>query len=129
MVLLLVVGLAAVIIVILIAVFLSVRLGRSDDHDEPMGRPSERGRGRPDADDPGWRDERAPRRLPGAVAVPRAAGRGPGRRPRTGAIATATTAARSAARPPGRVTTTTRSDGPGATTAGRWNSQPMPGGR
>ena len=67
MVLLLVVGLAAVIIVILIAVFLSVRLGRSDDHDEPMGRPSERGPGRPGADDPGWRDERAPRRPPASV--------------------------------------------------------------
>ena len=64
MVLLLVVGLAAVIIVILIAVFLSVRLGRSDDHDEPVGRSSDRGRGRPDASDPGWRDERAPRRSP-----------------------------------------------------------------
>ena len=64
MVLLLVVGLAAVIIVILIAVFLSVRLGRSDDHDEPMGRSSERGRGRPDADDPGWRDGQAPRHSP-----------------------------------------------------------------
>src|SRR5215831_19880816 len=67
MVLLLVVGLAAVIIVILIAVFLSVRLGRSDDQDEPMGRPSERGHGRPGAEDPGWRDERAPRRPPASV--------------------------------------------------------------
>jgi hypothetical protein len=67
MVLLLVVGLAAVIIVILIAVFLSVRLGRGDDHDEPMGRPSERGHGRPGADDPSWRDERAPRRPPASV--------------------------------------------------------------
>jgi hypothetical protein len=67
MVLLLVVGLAAVIIVILIAVFLSVRLGRSDDHDEPMGRSSDRGRGRPDAGDPGWRDERAPRRSPASA--------------------------------------------------------------
>src|SRR5262245_38068074 len=67
MVLLLVVGLAAVIIVILIAVFLSVRLGRSDDHDEPMGRPSERDHGRPGADDPGWRDERAPRRPPASA--------------------------------------------------------------
>jgi hypothetical protein len=64
MVLLLVVGLAAVIIVILIAVFLSVRLGRSEDHDEPMGRSSDRGRGRPDAGDPGWQDERAPSRVP-----------------------------------------------------------------
>src|SRR5262249_50380125 len=45
MVLLLVVGLAAVIIVILIAVFLSVRLGRSDDHEELAGGPSGRTRG------------------------------------------------------------------------------------
>ena len=104
MVLLLVVGLAAVIIVIFIAVFLSVRLGRSEDHDEPMGRSSDRGRDRPDADDPGWRDESAPRRSP-AGALPRARS-GPGRRPRTGAIATATAAARSAARPPGPVTKT-----------------------
>ena len=114
MVLLLVVGLAAVIIVILIAVFLSVRLGRSDDHDEPMGRSSERGRGRPDADDPGWRDEQAPRHSPAGRRRPR--GSGPGRRGRTGAIATATAAARSAVRPPGPVTTTSRSVGPGATT-------------
>jgi len=78
MVLLLVVGLAAVIIVILIAVFLSVRLGRGEDHDEPMGRSSDRGRGRPDADDPGWRDERAPRRSPAAAG---ASARG-GQRPR-----------------------------------------------
>ena len=75
MVLLLVVGLAAVIIVILIAVFLSVRLGRSDDHDEPMGRSSERGRGRPDADDPGWRDGQAPRHSPAGAG-------GRGQRPR-----------------------------------------------
>src|SRR5262249_19359799 len=92
MVLLLVVGLAAVIIVILIAVFLSVRLGRSEDHDEPMGRSSERGRGRPDADDPGWRDERAPRRSPagGGAQRPRPQGQdrryrdGDGRRPERG---------------------------------------------
>jgi hypothetical protein len=68
MVLLLVVGLAAVIIVILIAVFLSVRLGRSEDHDEPMGRSSDRGRDRPDAGDPGWRDESAPRRSPAGAS-------------------------------------------------------------
>jgi hypothetical protein len=68
MVLLLVVGLAAVIIVILIAVFLSVRLGRSEDHDEPMGRSSDRGRDRPDAGDPGWQDERAPRRSPASAS-------------------------------------------------------------
>src|SRR5205823_7873326 len=64
MVLLFVVGVAAVSIVILIAVFLSVRLGHSEDHDEPMGRSSGRDHGRPDAADPGWRDERAPRRSP-----------------------------------------------------------------
>jgi hypothetical protein len=123
MVLLLVVGLAAVIIVILIAVFLSVRLGRSDDHDEPMGRSSERGRGRPDADDdPGWRDERAPRRSPAGVGSP-APGRGQRPRPhgqdrryRDGDG-------------PGPVTTTTSSGGPGATTRGRWSSRPTPGGR
>ncbi len=49
---LLVVGLAAVIIVILIAVILSVRLGRGDDHEEPVTG----GRGRRDADDPRWRE-------------------------------------------------------------------------
>ncbi len=59
----------------------------------------------------------APRAGP-RQALPRAAGSGPGRRPRTGAIATATAAARSAARPPGRVTTTTRSGGPGAHDSG-----------
>jgi hypothetical protein len=64
MVLLFVVGVAAVIVVILIAVFLSVRLGRGEDHDEPMGRSSDREHDRPDAEDPGWRDERAPRRSP-----------------------------------------------------------------
>src|SRR4249920_4259152 len=70
MVLLLVVGLAAVIIVILIAVFLSVRLGRSDDHEEPADRPSERSRGRLNTDDPRRRDERAPRRPPAGAARP-----------------------------------------------------------
>ena len=78
MLLLFVVGIAAVIVVILIAVFLSVRLGRSEDHDEPMGRSSDRDRGRPDAGDPGWRDEPAPRRSPAD-----AGGSSPGRqRPR-----------------------------------------------
>src|SRR5215831_15415080 len=76
MLLLFVVGVAAVIIVILIAVFLSVRLGRSEDHDEPMGRSS--GRGRPDAGDPGWQDEQAPRRSPAGAG---ASARG-GQRPR-----------------------------------------------
>ena len=93
MVLLLVVGLAAVIIVILIAVFLSVRLGRSEDHDEPMGRSSDRGRDRPDAGDPGWRDESAPRRSPAGASSrggprPQAQDRryrdGDGRRPERG---------------------------------------------
>ena len=75
MVLLLVVGVAAVIIVILIAVFLSVRLGRGDDHqdhDEPAGRPSERGRGRldDDDDDAGRRDTRALRRPEALAARP-----------------------------------------------------------
>jgi hypothetical protein len=81
MLLLLVVGVAAVIVVILIAVFLSVRLGRSQDHDEPMGRSSDRDRGRPDAGDPGWRDERAPRRSPAGVGGPSGSSRG-GQRPR-----------------------------------------------
>jgi hypothetical protein len=53
--LLLVVGLAAVVIVILIAVFLSVRLGRGDDHEEPV-RPGSRDRRRRDEDDPRWQD-------------------------------------------------------------------------
>ncbi|HEV3291111.1 MAG TPA: hypothetical protein VG123_19205 [Streptosporangiaceae bacterium] len=53
--LLLVVGLAAVVIVILIAVFLSVRLGRGDDHEEPVT-PGTRDRGRRDAEDSRWRD-------------------------------------------------------------------------
>src|SRR5215510_13826688 len=103
MVLLLAVGLAAVIIVILIAVFLSVRLGRSDDREEPAGRSSERSEGRADADDSRWRDERAPRRS--------SAG-----------------AARRATRPPRQGTTTTRSGRPGATTRGQWSSRPIPGG-
>jgi hypothetical protein len=79
MVLLLVVGLAAVIIVILIAVFLSVRLGRHDDHDEPIGRSSDRGRDRPDAGDPGWRDERAPHRSPAGAGGPARGGQRPPR--------------------------------------------------
>src|ERR1700756_416154 len=73
MVLVLVVGIAAVIIVILIAVFLNMRLGRGDDHedyDEPAGGPDERGRGRLDDgdDDAGRRDTRAMRR-PAALAA------------------------------------------------------------
>ena len=67
---LLVVGLVAVIVVILIAVFLSIRLGGSDDHDEPETRPGGRDR-RPGEDDQwrerGMRDERraAPARSAG----------------------------------------------------------------
>ena len=53
--LLLVVGLAAVVIVILIAVFLSVRLGRGDDHEEPV-KPGSRDRGRRDDEDSRWQD-------------------------------------------------------------------------
>jgi hypothetical protein len=53
--LLLVVGLAAVVIVILIAVFLSVRLGRGDDHEEPV-RPGSRDRRHRDGDDARWQD-------------------------------------------------------------------------
>jgi hypothetical protein len=56
MILLLVVGLAAVILVILIAVFLSLRLGRSDDHEEPEGRLGERSRDRHGTEDARWRD-------------------------------------------------------------------------
>jgi hypothetical protein len=77
MVLLLVVGLVAVIIVILIAVILSIRLGRSDDRDEPTSGPSERGYGRPDADDTHWRDERASRRPPAGAARPARNGQRP----------------------------------------------------
>ncbi len=74
MVLVLVVGVAAVIIVILIAVFLNMRLGRGDDHedyDESAGRPSERGSGRlDDDDDAGRRDTRALRRPAALPARP-----------------------------------------------------------
>jgi hypothetical protein len=66
MVLLLVVGLAAVIAVILIAVILSVRLGRNDDHEEPEDRHSERGHGRMDTGDPRQRDTPTPRPRPQA---------------------------------------------------------------
>jgi hypothetical protein len=79
--LLLVVGLAAVVIVILIAVFLSVRLGRGDDHEEAV-RPGDRDRGRRDDEDSRWRDAdaRNSRRLAGATRTG-----GGGRRPRDGA--------------------------------------------
>ncbi len=58
---LLVVGLVAVIVVVLIAVFLSIRLGRGDEHDEPDLRPS--GRDRRRDQDERWRD-RDTRRAP-----------------------------------------------------------------
>jgi hypothetical protein len=75
MVLLLVVGLAAVIIVILIAVFLSVRLGRSDDREEPPEGPSARGRGRAGTDDSHWQDEGASRQAPAGAARSARSGR------------------------------------------------------
>lgn len=52
---LLVVGLVAVIVVVLIAVFLSIRLGRGDEDDEPDLRYSGRDRRRDDQDER-WRD-------------------------------------------------------------------------
>jgi hypothetical protein len=68
--LLLVVGVAAVVLVILIAVFLSMRLGRSDDdHEELAGRASER-RDRLDDGDSRRRDARAPRRSPAGQPRP-----------------------------------------------------------
>ncbi|HUZ38261.1 MAG TPA: hypothetical protein VMV17_18210 [Streptosporangiaceae bacterium] len=70
MTLLLVVGLAAVILVILIAVFLSLRLGRGDDHEESEGRPGERSRDRLDAEDSRSRDrDRREARRPSAVSA------------------------------------------------------------
>src|SRR5215470_9017776 len=75
---LLVVGLVAVIVVILIAIFLSIRLGRVDEHDDETDiRPSSRSR-RVDEDgwgEPGIRDvRRSPQPACGA-------GRGIGERP------------------------------------------------
>jgi hypothetical protein len=58
---LLVVGLVAVIVVVLIAVFLSIRLGRGDEHDEPDLRSS--GRDRRRDQDGRWQD-RDTRRVP-----------------------------------------------------------------
>jgi hypothetical protein len=60
---LLVVGLVAVIVVVLIAVFLSIRLGRGDEHDEPDLVSS--GRGRRRDQDERWQD-RDTRRAPGS---------------------------------------------------------------
>ena len=62
---LLVVGLVAVIVVVLIAVFLSIRLGRGDEHDDPDLRSS--GRDRRRDQDERWRD-RDTRRVPGSRA-------------------------------------------------------------
>src|SRR5215467_13344557 len=74
---LLVVGLVAVIVVVLIAVFLSIRLGRGDDHDDETDiRPSSRSRR---VDEDGWREPgiRDVRRSPQAA---RGAGRDIGER-------------------------------------------------
>jgi hypothetical protein len=60
---LLVVGLVAVIVVVLIAVFLSIRLGRGDEHDEPDLMSS--GRDRRRDQDERWQD-RDTRRVPGS---------------------------------------------------------------
>ena len=78
---LLVVGLVAVIVVILIAVFLSIRLGRGDEHDDEMDiGPSSRSRR---VDDDGWREPgiRDVRRSPQA-----ARGAGPGTGERRGGL-------------------------------------------
>jgi hypothetical protein len=84
---LLVVGLVAVIVVVLIAVFLSIRLGRSDEDDEPGLRSN--GRDRRRDQDQHWRD-RDTRRVPmsgsrgGRGDYPGSNSRGPagGRAPR-----------------------------------------------
>src|SRR5215472_19256040 len=84
---LLVVGLVAVIVVVLIAVFLSIRLGRGDENDEPDLRSS--GRDRRRDQDEHWRD-RDTRRAPssgsrgGRGDYPSSSSRGPagGRAPR-----------------------------------------------
>src|SRR5215469_11646955 len=75
---LLVVGLVAVIVVILIAVFLSIRLGRGDEHDDEAdirsgsrGQRSEEDRWR----EPGGRDTRR------SAQPARVTGRGAGERP------------------------------------------------
>src|SRR5690349_1261155 len=60
---LLVVGLVAVIVVVLIAVFLSIRLGRGDEHDEPDLVSSGRDRRRDQGER--WQDRDA-RRVPGS---------------------------------------------------------------
>src|SRR5690348_17760171 len=79
---LLVVGLAAVIVVVLIAVFLSIRLGRGDEHDEPELRSS--GRDRRRDQDERWQDRDA-RRVPvagsrgGRGEYPGYSSRGPSR--------------------------------------------------
>src|SRR5579859_6920512 len=62
---LLVVGLVAVVVVVLIAVFLSIRLGRGDEHDEPDMGPGSRDQRR-DQGEP-WR-ERDGRRAPSSAS-------------------------------------------------------------
>jgi hypothetical protein len=78
---LLVVGLVAVIVVILIAVFLSIRLGRGDDHDdEPQVRPSSGARRAEEARwrEPDVRDTRQAARAAGrGMDDPRERGREP----------------------------------------------------
>jgi hypothetical protein len=79
---LLVVGLVAVIVVVLIAVFLSIRLGRGDENDERDLRSS--GRGRRRDHDERWRDQDT-RRVPssgGRGGHPGYGSRGPARAPR-----------------------------------------------
>ena len=79
---LLVVGLVAVIVVVLIAVFLSIRLGRGDEHDEPDLRSNSRDRRRDQ--DERWQDRDA-RRAPvsgsrgGRGEYPGYSSRGPAR--------------------------------------------------
>ena len=67
---------------ILIALFLSVRLGRGDDREEQPIRHGDRGRGRRDANDPRWqdRDSRDTRRPPSSARPSRS----PGQRARAG---------------------------------------------
>src|SRR5262252_8198672 len=72
---LLAVGLVAVIVVVLIAVILSIRLGRGDEHDEPDARSGGRDRRRADEDER-WR-ERDARRASAASARTDARGMDP----------------------------------------------------
>ena len=63
---LLVFGLVAVIVVVLIAVILSIRLGRGDEHDEPDIRSRDRRRA---DEDERWREHDAARAPQGAPAI------------------------------------------------------------